>query len=173
MSLKGDCANALGAYILRHYLCLKEREVICPRVSLPILRVFFRNSLHGQCLVPVCQSKLGECIGRRLWYRFCFAERALVWGGFLSPLSLKSCGSTDVSSVFFNLNLFLLPVQPHRTRKHLQPGHHAHHRRGGGHLWYHLCQIQLARSQGEVPVPPCSTVDREPVLCCDPQVVQG
>ena len=63
MLLKGDCANAFGANIMRHYLCLKVREVICPRISLPTLCVFSRNPLCGQYLVPVCQSKYREYMG--------------------------------------------------------------------------------------------------------------
>ena len=52
-------------------------------------------------------------------------------------------------NMFFSLYLFLSTVQPHWTRKHLQPGHYAHHWWGSGHLWYDLCQVQLARSKGK------------------------
>lgn len=64
-------------------------------------------------------------------------------------MPLKSHGHTELPGGFFILHLFPPTVQPHRTRKHLQPGHHAHHRRGRGHLWHNLCEIQLARAKGK------------------------
>lgn len=46
---------------------------------------------------------------------------------------------------------WLLPfaVQSHRTRQHLQPGHHADHWWSCGHVWYHICKIQLARQKSK------------------------
>ena len=64
-------------------------------------------------------------------------------------MPLKSHGHTEFPGGFFIVYFFLPTVQPHRTRKHLQPGHHAHHWWGRGHLWHNLCKIQLARAKGK------------------------
>ena len=50
----------LWAYILKHYPCLKVREVNYPRISLPTLCAYLGNLFYGLYLVAISQSKYGD-----------------------------------------------------------------------------------------------------------------
>lgn len=137
--------------------------------SLPTSYLVFRNPFCDLYVIPSCQS-ITPC-------RFCTGGAcALLPRGSLSPRPFASEASQIHRGVSlmscFILHSLLSTVQPHGTRQHLQPGHHAHHWWGSGHLRHHLCQIQLARAEGKWMLSqPWNGVHTESLLCGNLQII--
>lgn len=151
------------------------REVRSVWISLLTLYLVFRNPFCGLYVIHSCQS-MTPAWERPSWAGSAFLVPVCSTSERL-PKPMASCfwSLTDTQSSLmscFILHLLLSTVQPHGTRQHLQPGHHAHHRRGGGYLRHDLCQIQLARAEGKwILSQSWSAVHAESLLCGNCQII--